>query len=261
MRVPARNSPTWMPDIVAQTLVLPGFGLLVFAAFLSGVVRGFSGFGTAMIFLPFAAQVVPPVWAILALIGMDIFGPMPVLRRAARDADARDLALLLGFGSLFVPAGVWLLTVISPVIYRYVVCIFALVLVGCLLLGLRYRGRPTRVLVGTTGAVAGVSGGVAGIPGPPVILLYMASSLPVAQVRANTMLFLFGFDFVLLTVFWLSGQGAWPPLVAGLMLAVPNAVGNLTGQAIFDPARAKVYRGVAYAIVAASALMGLPLWD
>lgn len=250
-----------MPDIVAQTLALPGFGWLVFAAFLSGIVRGFSGFGTAMIFLPFAAQVVPPVWAILALIGMDIFGPMPVLRRAARDASPRDLALLLGFSALFVPAGVWLLTVISPATYRYVVCILALVLVACLLVGLRYRGRPTRALVGATGAVAGVSGGVAGIPGPPVILFYMASSLPVAQVRANTMLFLFGFDFILIAILWLSGQGAWPPFVAGIMLAMPNALGNLAGQAIFDPARARVYRGVAYAIVTASALMGLPFWD
>lgn len=250
-----------MPDIVTQTLALPGFGWLVFAAFLAGVVRGFSGFGTAMIFLPFAAQVLPPVWSILALIGMDILGPIPLLRRAARDAERRDLGLLLGFAALFVPAGVLMLTVISPEIYRYVVCVLALVLVACLLSGLRYRGDPSPGLVGTTGAVAGFSGGLSGIPGPPVILLYMASSQPVSRVRANTMIFLFGFDFVLLTIFWLSGQGAWPPFVAGIILALPNAVGNLAGQAIFDPARAKVYRGVAYAIVAASALMGLPIWD
>ena len=250
-----------MPDLVAQTLALPGLGWLVFAAFLAGVVRGFSGFGTAMIFLPFAAQVLPPAWAIIALIGMDMVGPLPVLPRAVRDANRRDLVLLVGFGALSVPLGVWLLAVISPDLYRYVICTIALILVTCLLAGLRYRGRPTARLVGATGAVAGVSGGLSGIPGPPVILLYMASSLPVAQVRANTMIFLFCFDFILLGVLWLSGQGAWAPFVAGLVLAVPNALGNLAGQAIFDPARAKVYRGVAYAIVAASALMGLPIWD
>jgi uncharacterized protein len=250
-----------MPDTVAQTLALPGFGWLIFAAFLAGVVRGFSGFGTAMIFLPFAAQVLPPVWAILALIGMDILGPIPVLRRAARSASGRELGLLVGFGAVCVPLGVWLLTVISAETYRYVISAIALALVGCLLAGLRYRGRPSPALVGATGAVAGLSGGLSGIPGPPVILLYMASSMPVAQVRANTMIFLFCFDFILLGVIWLSGQGVWFPFLAGILLAVPNALGNLAGQAIFDPDRAKVYRGVAYAIVAASALKGLPIWE
>lgn len=250
-----------MPEILSQTLALPGFGWLVFAAFLSGVVRGFSGFGTAMIFLPFAAQVLPPVWSILALIGMDILGPIPVLRRAARDARGQDVALLVGFGALCVPLGVWMLTRISPDTYRYLICSLALVLVVCLLAGLRYRGQPRPALVGATGAFAGFSGGLSGIPGPPVILLYMASSVPVAQVRANIMIFLFCFDFILIGILWLSGQGAWAPLLAGGMLAVPNAAGNLAGQAIFDPARARVYRNVAYAIVAASAIMGLPIWE
>lgn len=249
-----------MPDIVAQTLALPGFGWLVFAAFLAGVVRGFSGFGTAMIFLPIAAQVLPPVWSILALIGMDIVGPLPILRRAARDASGRDVALLVGFATLCAPLGVWLLTVMSPDTFRYVICTLALGLVVCLVSGLRYRGKPTATLVGATGAVAGVSGGLSGIPGPPVILLYMASSQPVAQIRANTMIFLFVFDFVLLSILWLSGRGSWPPFMAGLLLAVPNSLGNLAGQALFDPARVRVYRLIAYSVVAISAVMGLPVW-
>ena len=250
-----------MPDILAQTLIIPGFGWLVFAALLAGLVRGFSGFGSAMVFLPVAAQVLSPVWSILALAAMEILGPIPVLRRAARDASLHDLVLLVGFAALFVPLGVWLLTVISSDTFRYVISTLALVLVACLLTGLRYRGQPTRALVGATGAFAGISGGLSGIPGPPVILLYVASSLPVAQVRANTMLFLFGFEFILIGILWMTGQGAWPPLVAGVLLAVPNAIGNLAGQAIFDPGHARMYRGVAYIIVAASALMGLPFWE
>lgn len=250
-----------MPDLLAQALVIEGLGWVAAAALLAGIVRGFSGFGTAMIFLPVTAQVVPPVWAILILIGMDVLGPLPLVRRAARAASRRDLALLLAFAALSLPLGIWLLNVISAETYRYIISTLAIALVLCLVAGLRYRGHPSGGLVSATGAAAGLSGGLSGIPGPPVILLYMASDLPVAQVRANSMLFLLGFDLLLLAAFTLIGKVALLPLVVGFLMAIPNAVGNLIGQAIFDPARATVYRGVAYAIVAASAVLGLPVWD
>ena len=250
-----------MPEAFAQIVALPGLGWLIFAAGLAGVVRGFSGFGTAMIFLPVAAQFVPPVWAIMALIGMDLVGPLVLVRRTVKDASGRDLALLLGFCALCLPLGLSLLTRIAPETYRYIICIIALGLVICLVAGIRYRGRPSAPLVSATGAVAGVSGGLSGIPGPPVILLYMASSLPVAQVRANNFLFLLGFDVMFLAVLWMNGQWVFVPFLLGLCLAVPNALGSLIGQAIFDPERARMYRYVAYAIVAASAIMGLPIWD
>lgn len=250
-----------MPDALAQALAVPGLGWLALAAFVGGMVRGFSGFGTAMIFLPIAALFVPPLWAIMILITMDLFGPVPLLPRAMRDARRRDLALLVGFAALFVPVGLWLLSVIAAETYRYIISLLALTLVVCLLAGLRYRGLPGARLVSATGAVAGVSGGLAGVPGPPVILLYMASSLPVAAVRANMLLFLFLIDWVLLAVIALRGEAALVPLLIGLVFVVPNALGNLAGQAIFDPARAGVYRGVAYAIVVASAVLGLPVWD
>ncbi|THH38262.1 sulfite exporter TauE/SafE family protein [Aliishimia ponticola] len=250
-----------MPDILAQALAVPGLGWLVFGAAVGGMVRGFSGFGTAMVFLPIAAQFIPPAWAILCLIAMDIIGPLPVLRRTARQANLRDLALLTVFAALSVPLGVWLLTVIAPETYRLALCGLTIGLVVCLVGGLRYSGKPTGAMVGLTGAASGVSGGLAGLPGPPVVLLYMASSLPVAQVRANAMLFLFIVDFLMLAALWAAGAFALTPMLLGAMLAIPNTLGILLGQAIFDPGRAGVYRGVAYGVIMASAVMGLPFWD
>mgnify|MGYP004045007789 CR=1 FL=1 len=44
-------------------------------------VRGFSGFGSALIFMPLAGQFLPPLWCIMTLVAMDIFGPVPNLPR------------------------------------------------------------------------------------------------------------------------------------------------------------------------------------
>jgi uncharacterized protein len=38
-------------------------------------------------------------------------------------------------------------------------------------------------------------------------------------------------------------------------------VGNILGAKIFDPAREKLYRGIAYLVIFTAALTSLPLWD
>lgn len=249
------------PDPIAQVLALPGLEWVIAAAFVAGLVRGFSGFGTAMIYLPVAAQFMPPIWAIVTLVVMDIFGPIPILPRAARDASKGDLARLLIATCVVLPLGLATLSLVAPEVYRYALSAVSLGLVACLVSGLRYRGALRPPMVYGIGGAAGFLGGLVGVPGPPVILFYMASTLPVRVVRANVLIYLFLFDFLLLAMIGIRGDLTLTPVLVGLLLAVPNVVGNILGARVFDPARAGMYRAVAYAIVALSALMGLPLWD
>jgi uncharacterized membrane protein YfcA len=111
-----------------------------------------------------------------------------------------------------------------------------------------------------TGGAAGFLGGVAGLPGPPVILLYMASPNPVQVVRASIMAYLFFYDIVLMSVLAVQGDLMPVPAVLGLSMALPNLLGNLLGAAIFRPELDRIYRAVAYSIIAISALSGLPIW-
>lgn len=250
-----------MPDALAAALAMPGLGWLIAAVAMAGVVRGFSGFGTAMIYLPVAAQIIPPVWAIVTLVVFDIFGPLPNLRVAWRDAQRADLARLVTGALVLLPVGLLLLLAIRSEIFRYAVSLMSLALLFCLLLGLRWRGPVRPPLVYATGGLSGFLGGVAGLPGPPVILLYMASPHGASVIRANTMLYLFFFDFLFLGLIATQGQLSWTVVVLGLMLAVPNLLGNLAGAAIFRPGKERLYRAVAYGIIAISALSGLPIWD
>lgn len=250
-----------MPDAFAAALNTPGLWLLASAALVAGLVRGFSGFGTAMIYLPVAAQCLPPVWAIVTLTVMDIAGPLPNLPRAWRDAHRADLARLALGALAILPLGLMLLAVIRPETYRFAVSGLSLFLLMCLVLGLRWRGAVRPPLVYGIGGLSGLSGGVAGLPGPPVILLYMASPHGPAVIRANVMLHLFFFEWLLLSVLGLRGELDWTPMLIGVLLMVPNMVGNVLGARIFDPAREHVYRTVAYVVIAVSALSGLPFWD
>lgn len=234
---------------------------MVLAAMLAGIVRGFSGFGTAMVFLPVAGQFHEPVAALTALLAMDLLGPLPNVPGAWRAADRRDLGRL-GIGlSCGLPVGLGLLLVLDPSTFRYLVSCVALVLLILLVGGVRYRGPMSPPLIYATGGLGGLFGGSVGVPGPPVILLYMASLKPVSAIRANNLLYLVIADVLSIALLAVLGRLEAAPFVLGLMLTLPYMLANVAGAAMFRPGRASVYRAVAYAIIAGSALLGLPIWD
>ena len=75
------------------------------------------------------------------------------------------------------------------------------------------------------------------------------------------MLFLLFADALLLGLFGLRGLLELAPVLIGLILAPVYLGAVWIGSLIFDPNRAVVYRWVAYAIIAGSAIGGLPIWD
>ena len=129
-------------EILTQALAFNGLMLLLAAAFIAGLVRGFAGFGTAMIFIPMAALVAEPVYAILMMLTFDFFGPIALLPRAWRDGEPKDVGLL-GMGAIIgLPFGAYLLTQLDPVVFRWIVSILAISLLVLLISGLvrkKYR--------------------------------------------------------------------------------------------------------------------------
>lgn len=250
-----------MPDALAGALATDGLWLLFTGALLAGITRGFTGFGSALVYLPFAARVVGPFEALTTLITIELFGPLINLPRAVRDGQPADVARLALGAVVAVPAGVWVLSRVAPESFRWGVSSAALILLALLVAGVRYRGVLTRPMVFGTGALGGFLAGSVGLPGPPVIMLYMASSLPAKAIRANLMLYLFLADVIMLAVLGLNGFLVGTAFLLGALAIPAYAGGNWLGARLFRPEAEKLFRRAAYAIIAASALMGLPLWD
>lgn len=231
------------------------------AAFAAALVRGFSGFGSGLVYLPLAAQVLSPFQALTTIVIFDLVGPLPVVRSASRDCEWADLFRLIAGLVVALPLGLFTLTLVAPEVFRYTVSLVALCLLAALFSGLRYRGPLTPPLVYATGGMSGFLQGVAGLPGPPVILLYMASTRPVQVIRANTFLFLFTTDLVLLPALAIFGKLDVSAILLGVLLIGPNLLGSLVGARLFNPEQARIYRSVAAVVIAASAISGLPVWE
>lgn len=250
-----------MPEALAAALATDGLWLLLLAVFAAGIVRGFAGFGTAMVYLPVAGQFLTPFAALTTLVIKDLTAPLIHVPRALRDGHPADVLRLAAGAALTVPLGVLVLSLVPAEAFRWAVSLVALAMLALMIGGFRYRGKLTRPMVFGTGALSGFLAGSVGLPGPPVIVLYMASALPVAAIRANSMLFLLTADVLMLAVLGWNGFLDGSAVVLGVLLILPYLAGNWTGALLFRPEAEVTYRRIAYAIIGAAAVSGLPLWQ
>lgn len=250
-----------MPDILAQVWATPGLFWILFVISLAGIVRGFSGFGTALIFVPVAGIFLPPqtVIAVMALTG--IASTAALIPRAWRQAARAEVGLLALAAMLTVPLGLWVMTILDQTTVRWIVAMVAGGTLMVLVAGWRFSGQVNLPGLLLIGAAAGVIGGMTGLTGPVVILFYLAGQSLAQRVRANTILFLAALDVVIVVNLLFGGSVGWPEVALAITLAVPYFTTTMIGQALFDPKHERLYRWVAYAVIGLAVLSGLPLWS
>src|ERR1700759_2400178 len=103
-------------DVSASTLIK-----LAVIAFFARFTRGFSGFGSALIFMPLAGIVVPPETAVALLSIIDFISGVPRGRNAWRLAQRKTVGIIASGPVVGVPLGTWALTRLDPIVTRWII--------------------------------------------------------------------------------------------------------------------------------------------
>jgi uncharacterized membrane protein YfcA len=138
MGAPARNASVRrpMPDLLA-------FSFLIAAAVaaVAGMVRGFAGFGAAMVMTPvFSALYGPEIGVSLCLL-LEIAVALPLLPRAVKYVDWRRIALLMVAAVAGAPLGNIVMTRVAPEPMRWAISAIVLGAVALLASGWRFHGQ------------------------------------------------------------------------------------------------------------------------
>lgn len=248
-------------NTLAEAWATPGLVWLCLTFVVAGVVRGFSGFGTALIFMPVGTIFLTVPQAIVATTLTGVVTWVLIVPRALREGDRQEVGVLALGAIVAAPLGVWFLTWVDEAFLRWLVAGAATVTLVALVSGWRYRGRIRMPGLAGIGAAAGVLGGTTGLTGPPVILFYLAGANGAARVRANTILFLAALDLGILANLLVRQLIGWSDVALALCLSVPYAIGLSVGQWAFRPERERGYRAIAYAVIALAIFAGLPVFS
>jgi uncharacterized protein len=224
-------------------------------------VRGFSGFGSALIHVPLISAIYDPRLATVSYILIDLPCTLPFALRAIPQCNWREILPATMAAVIAVPLGTYVQRTSDPVLLRWAMAAMVLCFLAIVVSGWRYRGKPGVLPSAVAGGLSGFAGGAAQMSGPPVILYWLGIPGSVAVVRANLLVFFLLLGTTLVINYVVQAL-VTPRAIAIAMLLWPLYLMALyVGARWFRGATDTSYRRVAYIIVALAALVSLPLFD
>jgi uncharacterized membrane protein YfcA len=243
-----------MPDLLAAS-----FLICAVTACIAGIVRGFAGFGAAMLMTPVFSALHGPAVGVALCLMLEIIVALPLVPNVVRLVDWRRIGLLLLAAAVAVPIGNLVLTYTEPQSMRWAISAIVLSAVALLAGGWRFSGRPRMATTLAAGASSGFLNGLSGMAGPPIAFYYLAGNETVTRVRANLTTYFVFVDLAALATFASRGLVAWPTAVQGLLLAPAVIAGGLLGERLFPLASESFYRRLALVLLVGVAIGALIL--
>jgi uncharacterized membrane protein YfcA len=230
-------------------------------ALVSGIARGFSGFGSALIFMPLASSIAAPRLVAALLLIIDFIGSAPLIPNAWKQADRKATAIMALGALVGVPIGTWLLSRLEPVTTRWIISVFVFALLLLLLSGWRYRGKDHAAISIGIGGLSGFCSGLAQTGGPPIVGYWLGRPIASVIQRANIVLFFAASDFFSLVSYALSGLITMDAIRFSIVVGPIYGIGVWFGASLFGRASENLFRAICYALIAAAVLIGLPALD
>ncbi len=242
-------------------LLQPATWFVAAVVFVSGIVRGFSGFGGALIFIPLTASMLGPAKAVAVFFLFDLVSATPYGYTYIRKCRLREILPMLAGSTLTVPLGVWILANTDPILLRWAFAVVVGIMIAALATGWRYSGEPKPPVSFGLGLTAGVFSGATGMAGPIVIGYWLSSTAGAAVIRANIMVYYaLSATAVDIVLFW-KGLFTWDVVIYALIAWPLYSLGLALGARVFKSSSDAGYRTSAYILIAFAALISLPLFD
>jgi uncharacterized membrane protein YfcA len=250
-----------LTDLLPKDVSLTVAMAICAIAFVSGTARGFSGFGSALIFMPLASSVAPPRLVAALLLIIDFVAAAPLLPDAWKKADRKATAVIVLGALIGVPVGTYFLSVLDPVTTRWIISGFVAALLALLLSGWRYRGKDHVGLSVGIGGLSGFCSGLAQTGGPPIVGYWLGRPVVATVARANIVLFFGASDLFSMVSYATTGLITRDALLLSLVVGPVYTIGVGFGASLFGRASEKIFRAICYALIAAAVTVGLPVLD
>jgi uncharacterized protein len=249
------------PGLIPSDLSLNAALAICAIALVSGTARGFSGFGSALIFMPLASSIAAPRLVAALLLVIDFVAAAPLIPNAWKHAGRSATAVMVLGALIGVPIGTYFLSRLDPVTTRWIITFFVAALLLLLLSGWRYRGKDHAAISVGIGGLSGFCSGLAQTGGPPIVGYWLGRPIASRVARANIVLFFGASDFFSLVSYFLSGLITADSIKFSFVVGPVYGIGVWFGASLFSKASEQVFRTICYALIAAAVIVGLPALD
>ncbi len=250
-----------MIEIILAHLTSPFSLIVLVVVFVTGIVRGFSGFGSGMIIGPITAALFTPQFAIGLISIVDSIPTTKMVWGARKQVVWHQVAPIVAGYVALMPLGIWVLKSSDPIALRWFISVSICIAVVLLWSGWKYHGPRSRPVSFGIGATGGFMGASAAIPGPPILIYWMSGRDPAATIRANMIYYLFLSDVFVIIGYFVSDIFTQQSVSLGILASPGYFVGLIIGTSYFKGASEKTYRTIAFLMILLAVLASLPVLD
>ena len=240
-------------DWFQQTAGAPfdaAFVLILLIVTFAGFLRGFIGFGSALICIPVVTLVFGPRLAVPVVTLISLPGMFQLLPDAIRHSE-RPIVLPIALGIfLTAPLGTWVLVSIDPAIMKIVISALVVVMVAFLAMGWQLKQHVHRGLLLLAGGVGGMVQGVSGMGGPPVVAVALSRTGSPERQRGNVLGVMTAIALSALPAQYYYGLFTTQVFVISAILLPPHIVSTWLGSRYFSSAGKAYFRRVALIVLA-----------
>jgi uncharacterized membrane protein YfcA len=227
--------------------------IIIFA----GIVRGYSGFGFAVIAVVGMNLFLEPKQSVAIVLSLDVICSMNIWKQAIKQADFAVLKKLIIGSVLGIPIGYCFLLFIPADILKLLICFAIIGLAALLFSSYRpFNANKTSTKIGF-GIASGAGTASASIGGPMIVYYMLSSNLATSAQRATMILFFIASEG--LTMLSLIAGGVTDSTLpkAVLILIIPTLLAVKYGQYLFNKKPPESLKSFALPIMVIVALLGI----
>jgi len=226
-------------DIIALSLII----------FIASLVRGFTGFGLALVAVPLIQFFLPVSDTAVFIALVNICFSLLYFRRSKRFIKGQPIGIMALWTGAGVAAGTVILKFVNPAYIQLVWGVLILLIVVALIRGMNFGIRSERSAFRLSGMLGGILAGATGITGPPVAIILSSIKTPKEKFGAVLSLFiLFAVSFAFV-FYYAAGLIHVRTLLLALTTIPAMLAGLYIGGRLVSRINQKTFTAVIYVVL------------
>ena len=228
--------------------------LLSLIIFTASVIRGFTGFGLALVAVPLLQFLMPVTDTAVFIAMINFIFSVLYYRRSKREISNQPLGAMALWTGAGVAAGTVILKFINPAFIQLGWGIIIIFIVYALYRGVDFHIRSDKTALTLSGLLGGMLSGATGITGPPVAVILSSMKTPKEKFNAVISVFiLFAVSYAL--VFYLITGLIREETLLLALCSVPSLIAGLyTGDRLVARISQNTFTSIVYVVLV---IMGL----
>jgi uncharacterized membrane protein YfcA len=226
-------------NIIALSLII----------FIASVVRGFTGFGLALVAVPLIQFFMPVTDTAVFIAMINVVFSLLYYRKSKEILKGQPLGAMAAWTGAGVAAGTVILKFVNPAYIQLIWGLLIIFIVVSMVRGLNLHIRSERAALTLSGLFGGVLAGATGITGPPVAIILSSIKTPKEKFNAIISIFiLFAVSYALI-FYVITGLVRKETILLALCSVPALLAGLYTGDSLESRISQKTFTTVVYIVL------------